>query len=1736
MEELWRKIMEKRIASFLGLGLFLCFFVTILFIQNTSAATPPQIITYQGKLLDNGLSATTTKDISFVLYDDPIVSTPLYTASGTVGTPLTLAITPNSGIFSIDLGSGETNSLSPEIFKNYDSVYLEVTVNGETLTPRRQITAIPYAFNAKYLDGVSASSTSPGSTHIVQTDVGGDVELNNVTTTELKVTGNAGFAGNLNVFTGLTYFTSGTAFLTSTITLGESWFLGGVSTTALTVNGALTGVDSTDLGDYADLVRIIANNTFTGLNNFLATSTFATTTIASSTITNANINNLVVGNNFTANNVQYNWTGSQGGVNTYLKNDGSGNLSWGAIVGGGTIDGSGVANNLAFWSDSDTLTSSSSLYWNNTTGRLGVGTSTPGSSLDVVGDVNFSGSLKHNNGVVVNFSDDGGLALGTNVGSYLYYNTLVGYGAGQFMTGGQNTAIGRSAGSQETGTQNTFLGDYAGYFNVSGHRNTFVGYNVGLQSTGSDNVFLGYKAGYNETGSNKLYIENSDSVNPLVYGEFDNDLLRVNGDFWVSSTLSVDDATGNVSTSGTIQSYIPASTGGANDYAQKWYDNSGDLIASLSTTTQTYVLPAGSSYPIADFTSLEIGSALHSGLINIIGDGALSFSHTPTNLEAVLSRTGLVLSDPSNNGVTSTYAYNSFALKVSDLNPEGIFNVNDVGNVSTSGTLRVFSTSSLNSIKLSSLVEAPDTTAGNLYFNSNDGKFYGYTANGVAVELGATGSGSTNWSYDTNYGSSVLTPSSTIPVWFKDNIYASGTLQIGTGGAVISSSVADGMNFYFGTGPTSAGINIDDANVNILYKELRVSSDIRLGSFVGDWYLGDNNQTSGTMLIRSASGVPYYSFTQDNKFGIGTTTPSYNLHVLGTAGITGSISASGTLQIFSTSTLASVLPGTNLTYDLGDSTNRWNNLWAGTVNIGTSTWSLSQDASNNLNIREHNASVSAMVIDSAGKIGVGTDSPAYQFDVAGSMRVSGQATFSGGLQTAGSLSSNVDLDGVNLYTNPSAEDPSIENWAVVPFEGDVAGESYAADITTDYNYHGARAVRLYVDTGNTSKILINDVGETRTLSLGLPYTYSIYGKTLSATSTSHLVLQMAVSQEEKYYYNFTEHTWDLLANFTVPSVMQANSQYLQPLDLNSNFQRFSYTFVPSVGTYFSAFLIAGGYTNDDAGKTAIFDAIQLEQSATVSAFDSTDRTAFNFNSSRNYNSWTINKKLLSVSSDSGTLEYFSVRGNGLVTIGNSSAVGAMQFYGSATNTITFGQTALFTNNLADAVSSSAFVFNATNFSNVTNEYLLSLRTAGTPKFSVSANGDVNAAGTIFAQSATVGTPGTPGDLAEKVDIAADDIVEPGDVMMVDSSFADTYRKTYGAYEQAVAGVISTNPTIVFGNGKTQYTAILAMVGRIPVKVSNENGQIKQGDLLVSASLPGYAMKYDSTKDDGKKIVGIVGVALESLDSDSTGKIMALIRTGWANNNFNTIDNLQNRIQELLLNQGVNINNDLNVENQNGDINYVGGNLNLRGNLILNASSINDSNNSWYIDSEGYFVTRLETSEGTKEMYGLQSPQAEFVFSSSSQLINGEAEIIFVTSEQEIIDSNSPIKVTVTLTSGEAAGIYVAEKSLIGFKVKELQSGTSNATFDWIVVAKRRSGDFVDTNNAEVVVEETTTTIEVVEDTSSTTPDISSTLDIVPEPVVDVITLVEEPAPTPIVETLPEDVPLIIETPAPEPAQ
>ncbi len=117
-------------------------------------------------------------------------------------------------------------------------------------------------------------------------------------------------------------------------------------------------------------------------------------------------------------------------------------------------------------------------------------------------------------------------------------NVVIGTGAGNLLSYGDRytCTIGYKSGTTvgSNNNNNSFYGAYSGYQTGGVANNTYIGAYAGHSATGGSNVFLGYQAGYNETASNRLYIDNSSTTSPLIYGEFNNNLLRINGEIEIT--------------------------------------------------------------------------------------------------------------------------------------------------------------------------------------------------------------------------------------------------------------------------------------------------------------------------------------------------------------------------------------------------------------------------------------------------------------------------------------------------------------------------------------------------------------------------------------------------------------------------------------------------------------------------------------------------------------------------------------------------------------------------------------------------------------------------------------------------------------------------------------------------------------------------------------------------------------------------------------------------------------------------------------------------------------------------------------------------------------------------------------------------------------------------------------------------------------------------------------------------
>jgi len=117
------------------------------------------------------------------------------------------------------------------------------------------------------------------------------------------------------------------------------------------------------------------------------------------------------------------------------------------------------------------------------------------------------------------------------------------------------------------------------------------------------------------------------------------------------------------------------------------------------------------------------------------------------------------------------------------------------------------------------------------------------------------------------------------------------------------------------------------------------------------------------------------------------------------------------------------------------------------------------------------------------------------------------------------------------------------------------------------------------------------------------------------------------------------------------------------------------------------------------------------------------------------------------------------------------------------------------------------------------------------------------------------------DLAEMY--FSDQDLEPGEVVVLRDELS--IRRATTDTSLPILGVVSTKPGLTLGfddqstrAGETGYP--LALSGRVPVRLSNENGPIQAGDTLMLSSLPGIAMKSDGTGTT-------IGIALEDFNEN-----------------------------------------------------------------------------------------------------------------------------------------------------------------------------------------------------------------------------------------------------------------------------
>ncbi len=115
--------------------------------------TVPQWLSYEGHLLTTaGAAASGSQSIQFALFTSA--------TGGTAAWSDTLPVqVASNGLYSVTLGTTSGNTI-PAGLLDGQALYLEITVNGDTLTPRQSVGSVAYAITAGSLQGGPVNATS----------------------------------------------------------------------------------------------------------------------------------------------------------------------------------------------------------------------------------------------------------------------------------------------------------------------------------------------------------------------------------------------------------------------------------------------------------------------------------------------------------------------------------------------------------------------------------------------------------------------------------------------------------------------------------------------------------------------------------------------------------------------------------------------------------------------------------------------------------------------------------------------------------------------------------------------------------------------------------------------------------------------------------------------------------------------------------------------------------------------------------------------------------------------------------------------------------------------------------------------------------------------------------------------------------------------------------------------------------------------------------------------------------------------------------------------------------------------------------------------------------------------------------------------------------------------------------------------------------------------------------------
>ncbi len=145
-------------------------------------------------------------------------------------------------------------------------------------------------------------------------------------------------------------------------------------------------------------------------------------------------------------------------------------------------------------------------------------------------------------------------------------------------------------------------------------------------------------------------------------------------------------------------------------------------------------------------------------------------------------------------------------------------------------------------------------------------------------------------------------------------------------------------------------------------------------------------------------------------------------------------------------------------------------------------------------------------------------------------------------------------------------------------------------------------------------------------------------------------------------------------------------------------------------------------------------------------------------------------------------------------------------------------------------------------------------------------GGTGGAGGVAVYEYTTVTSGS--DLAENYPVS-DPTIAAGDIVAFDRGLPITLKRANRLESRPLAGIITTAPGMVLGEGSDIGQRAVALSGRVPAKVNLEGGAIAIGDRIALSSIPGVGKKGTAFEDS-------VGIAIDSFDGTGSSTVMVFM--------------------------------------------------------------------------------------------------------------------------------------------------------------------------------------------------------------------------------------------------------------------